>query len=265
MNLERVCHYSQLWADCTILKTFLQPRNSLLPQPGMVAQRCCPRSLGVKVGRLEVKASLASAGRSYLKNIVRTVFHLTRHLSWSGIHMSVFHPFKAQGIPTLCQETHCVVCERLEVAFPLVSGDSANVLRRNYQAHICWIKYNGGNTIPFSALAFCDVPKNYSLRILVKSIYSITQSPSRLWHLCIVAFKDSMGFLDTFENLHHVSSYLIIPHGIPLSVAENFLPLHAVQKSMFRIMALLGSELGWLITIAEEINQVYDILLLTLI
>ena len=37
------------------------------------------------------------------------------------------------------------------------------------------------------------------------------------------------------------------------------------QKSMFRIMVLLGSELGWLITIAREINQIYDILLLTLI
>lgn len=173
----------------------------------MVAQRCCPRSLGVKVGRLEVKVSLASTGRSYLKNIVRTVFHLTRHLSWSGIHTSVFHPFKAQGIPTLCQETPRVVCECLEAAFPLVSRDSENVLRRNYQAHICWIKYNGGNTTPFSALAFCDVPKNYSLRILVKSIYNITQSPSRLWHLCIVAFKDSMVPWHVWES----SPCIILP------------------------------------------------------
>lgn len=38
-----------------------------------------------------------------------------------------------------------------------------------------------------------------------------------------------------------------------------------VQESMFRIMALLSSELSWLITIAGGINQLYDILLLTLI
>lgn len=79
-----------------------------------------------------------------------------------------------------------------------------------------------------------------------------------------MVFKDSTGFVATSENPHHVSSYLIIPHGIRLQWRISF-PLHAVQKSMFRIMVLLGSELGWLITIAGEINQVYDILLLTLI
>lgn len=180
-------------------------------------------SWGIMLGRLEVKASLGYMGRAHLKHKIIIVFLLACYVSSPGTHILAPHSFQDESISTLGQETHQASVSVLKLHFFLSPETPANALQRNYQVHVCLIKYNGGNTIPFSALTiFCDVPKNYSLGILGKSIYSITLSPSRLCHLCIVVFKDSVGFVATSENLHHVSSYLIIPHGIPLQLRVSF-------------------------------------------